>query len=425
MSDLYLLLENKISQWRKQLADLLENHADNVVSNVTLQQVLQGMRGANAMLCDTSSVDPQKGLLIRGIPLLELKNRIPEEVFFLLLTGKLPDPNPLALLQKELQARSLIPDFVWQLIESLANDTPLMTALSMAVLAMQKDSQFRKSFEQGMKKEDYWRSTLEDSLDLVAKLPGIAAGIYRMKVKGEKPITENPFTDFAGNFVHQLGLENHQEMAQLIRLLLISQCDHEGGNVCNLTCQIVNSVLSDPYYAYSAGIQGLAGPLHGLANQHIVRLILQIRDDFGGVPNDQEITGLVWDRLNQRQIIPGFGHAVLRDRDPRFEMLHEFGSTHCHGDDVFEIADKFYRIVPDILKKQGKVKMPYPNIDAISGPLLHHFGITNLEFYTVLFAVSFSLGMCAQMVVNRALMMPIFRPRSVTTEQLKQFAKHE
>jgi citrate synthase len=187
----------------------------------------------------------------------------------------------------------------------------------------------------------------------------------------------------------------------------------------------VGSALSDPYYAVSAGMNGLAGPLHGLANQGCLGFVLEMLEKFKGVPTDEQLRQYCWDRLKSGHVIPGYGHAVLRITDPRFTAFHDFGARVCANDDIFKMVDAIFRIVPGVLREQGKAKDPWPNVDAISGSLLYHFGLTEFDYYTVLFGVSRALGMCSQLVINRAIGTPITRPKSVSTEWLRSQSNSE
>lgn len=413
-------LESQIPALREDLRALAKAQGAAVVSEVTINQVLGGMRGVKGMLCDTSVVDPDKGLIVRGIPIGKLADRIPEEIFYLLLTGELPDADALADLQSELKKRSAVPSYVWDVLKAMPKDSHPMAMFDTAILVMERESVFRRRYAEGMHKDEYWEAALEDSLDLIAKLPAVAAGIYRMHFGKGAPIASDPKLDWGGDFAHMLGLPDPTgQFANLIRLYLTLHCDHEGGNVSAFTCHTVGSALSDPYYAVSAGLNGLAGPLHGLANQECLHFVLEMRTKFKGVPSDKDLRDFAWHTLNEGHVVPGYGHAVLRVTDPRFTAFHEFGARVCPDEEIFRIVDAIFRLVPDVLREQGKAKDPWPNVDAISGSLLYHFGLTEFDFYTVLFGVSRALGMCSQLIINRAIGTPITRPKSVSTEWLK------
>jgi citrate synthase len=419
-----LALKEKLAQQipglREEPHQLIKRHGDAVISEVTIAQVFGGMRGIKGLVCDTSVVDPDKGLYVRGIPIGELAHCLPEEIFYLLCTGELPDSEPLASLQQDLRKRAQIPAYVWDVLQAMPTDSHPMTMFNTAILVMERDSVFRRRYAEGMRKEEFWEAALEDSLQMLAKLPAIAAGIYRMHAHKGSPVASDPGLDWGADYAHMLGLPDPEgNLAQLIRLYLTLHCDHEGGNVSAFTCHTVGSALSDPYYAVSAGLNGLAGPLHGLANQECLQFVLGVRKRFDGVPTDEQLREYAWNTLKEGHVIPGYGHAVLRITDPRFTAFHQFGEQVCAQDEMFRIVDRVFAIVPEILREQGKAKDPWPNVDAISGALLYHFGLTEFDYYTVLFGVSRALGMCAQLIINRALGTPITRPKSVSTDWIK------
>jgi citrate synthase len=414
-------LAGQIPGLREEIRNLVKQHGDKVISDVTIAQAYGGMRGVKAMICDTSFVDPEKGLFVRGTAIGDLADRIPEEIYWLLLTGELPNRTELASLQADLNDLSEVPKYVWQVLGSMAEDSHPMAMFNTAILAMERESDFRKRYRAGMKKEEYWDAALDDSLRLIAILPRIAAAVYRLRFEKGDRIPPNPDVDWAGNYAIMLGIPDPTgEFQNLMRLYLTLHCDHEGGNVSANTCHTVGSALSDPFYAVSAGLNGLAGPLHGLANQECLRFVLAIQQEFNGVPTDEQLIDYAWQRLNSGRVIPGYGHAVLRATDPRFTAFHAFGKRVCPDDEIFQIVDRLFAVIPDVLKEQGKAKNPYPNVDAGSGALLHHFGLREFDYYTVLFGVSRALGMSAQLVINRALGTPITRPKSVQTSWIKE-----
>jgi len=402
---------------RERVHNIVAEHGTAVVSEVMVSQVFGGMRGVKGLVCDTSVVEPDKGLVVRGVPIGELKNCLPEEIFYLLCTGELPDAEALASLQHELRVRAEVPSYVWDVLKAMPSDTHSMAMFSTAILAMERESVFRKKYTQGLHKTDYWEPILEDALRLIATLPAIAAGIYRIHTRKGDPLPPHPSLDWGANYAAMLGVPDPEgKFRDLIRLYMTLHCDHEGGNVSAFTCHTVGSALSDPFYAVSAGMNGLAGPLHGLANQECLHFVLDIRKRYNGVPTDEQLRDFVLETLNDGRVIPGYGHAVLRVTDPRFTAFHEFGKRVCADDEIFQIVDRLFHITPGVLKEQGKVKDPWPNVDAGSGSLLYLFGLTEFDYYTVLFGVSRALGMCSQLVLNRLLGMPITRPKSVSTD---------
>jgi citrate synthase len=422
MATLQEKLAEIIPGYRDEVKNLVTNYADKVVSNVTLRQAYGGMRGVVGLVCDTSVVSPDKGLIIRGIPVSELTDKLPEEIFYLLLTGELPDKDALKALQDDFKKHSKVPGYVWDVVKGMGKDAHPMAMLSAAILALEKESAFRKRYTEGMKKTEYWEPAVQDGIQLIAKLPTIAAGIYRIKYNKGDLIPSNPQLDWGADFAYMMGIDDPKgDFAELMRLYMTLHSDHEGGNVSAFTGHVVASALSDIYYAISAALNGLAGPLHGLANQECLNFVLGILDKHKGAPNDEQLKEYCWDTLNSGQVIPGYGHAVLRTPDPRFVAFVDFGRKYCADDPVFQIVDRLYAIVPDILKEQGKAKNPWPNVDAGSGSLLYHYGVKEFEFYTVFFGVSRAMGISSQIILNRALGTAITRPKSQSTKWMKDF----
>jgi citrate synthase len=421
MSIIFEKLSKNINEWRDEAKKINETGGDKKLSEVTISQAYGGMRGVRALICDTSRVPQDEGLIIRGIHLKKLFNKTPEEIFFLLLSGELPSKSELENFKNEIKKRKNVPHYVWDVLRAMPEDSHPMTMLNTAILVLQKESAFAKEYDRGIRKEEFWKSTLEDALNIVAKMPAIAAAVYRIKFKKGDLISPDPDMDLSSDYVHMLGIEGQskEELTELIRLYLVAHCDHEGGNVSAFATQTINSALSDLYYSLSGGFNGLAGPLHGLANQETLRWVLDLMKKFDGTPSKEQIKEFVWETLEAGKVVSGYGHAVLRVTDPRFEGFLEFGKKHFPDDPVFLTVSRLYDVVPDELKKVEKIKNPWPNVDAVSGSILYHYGIKEFSYYTVMFAVSRSLGLTAQAVVNRAMLNPLIRPKSVTTEDLK------
>ena len=421
MSLLKQELRIQIPSVQNEIKQLIVEKGDQKISDVTVAQAFSGLRGIKAFVCDTSSVSAEKGLIIRGILLLDITHILPEEVFFLLLTGRLPNEDELADLKKDFSSHLEVSNYVWNVISEMPDDAHPMTLFNIGILAMQGESVFRKKYDEGMPKTEFWEAILEDGIRLLAKLPTLGAGIYRMRFNKGDRIPPDSTQDWAGNFVHMIGLPDETgDFHKLMQLYFMLHCDHEGGNVSAFASHTVASALSDPYYAVSAGLNGLAGPLHGLANQECLKFVLSVRDEFDGVPSEDELKQYCWDRLNNGRVIPGYGHAVLRCPDPRFTAFIKFGQEHIKDDEVFSIVDRLFNVVPGVLKEHGKAKNPWPNVDAASGSLLYYYGLREFNFYTVLFSISRTMGMISQMVWERALGIPITRPKSVTTDWIRQ-----
>jgi citrate synthase len=403
------------------------------VSTVNVGQVIGGARGIISMLWDTSLLDKFEGIRFRGFSIPELREKLPkapggteplpEGIFYLLLVGEIPTAAEVSDLTKEWQKRSVLPQYLIDTMNAVPKDTHPMTQFSLAILQLQRESVFAQKYKEKMPKTQYWDAMFEDVMNLTAKLPNIAAYIFRRTYFDGKHIAPDPKLDWGGNLAHMLGVSDDPAFKELMRLYLCIHSDHEGGNVSAHTTHLVGSALSDAYYSLSAGMNGLAGPLHGLANQEVLAWIMDLMKELGGVPTKEQLEKYMWDTLNSGRVIPGYGHAVLRKTDPRYIAQREFALKHMPNDDLFKIVSLVYETAPDVLTKQGKTKNPWPNVDAHSGVLLYHYGANQFDFYTVFFGVSRALGVLAQLVWDRALGLPIERPKSVTTEWLEDFIK--
>ncbi len=403
------------------------------VSKVDVGQIVGGARDIISMLWDTSLLDKFEGIRFRGFSIPELREKLPkapggteplpEGIFYLLLIGDVPTAADVAEITEEWQKRSVLPQYLIDTMNAVPKDTHPMTQFSLAILQLQKESVFAQKYKEKMPKTQYWDATYEDVMNLIAKLPNIAAYIFRRTYMGGKHIAPDPKLDWGGNLAHMLGVSSDPAFTELMRLYLCIHSDHEGGNVSAHTTHLVGSALSDAYYSLSAGMNGLAGPLHGLANQEVLIWIMDLMKELGGVPTKEQMEKFMWDTLNGGRVIPGYGHAVLRKTDPRYMAQREFALKHMPEDDLFKIVSLVYEVAPDVLTKHGKTKNPWPNVDAHSGVLLYHYGVNQFDFYTVFFGVSRALGVLAQLIWDRALGLPIERPKSVTTEWLENFIK--
>lgn len=424
----------KADELNTEVKDLLKNHGTKKIDEgVTIAQAYQGMRGITGLVTETSLLDANEGIRFRGYSIPELREQLPKAVngaeplpeglFYLMLIGELPTEADVQNISSVLGRRSHVPNHVFDAIEALPISTHPMTMFTVAVMALQTESVFAKAYADGMNKKDYWSYMYEDALNLIARLPRVAAYIYRRKYKNGDHIQPDGMMDWAGNFAHMLGYED-EGFKELMRLYMVIHADHEGGNVSAHTTHLVGSSLSDAYLSFAAGMNGLAGPLHGLANQEVIKWILSMREELGGgVPTKEQITAYVKKTLADGKVVPGYGHAVLRKTDPRFTAQMEFAKNHIPDDELVKIVWMVYETVPPILQDLGKVKNPWPNVDAHSGALLLHYGLVEYEFYTVLFGVSRALGVLASLCWDRALGLSLERPKSVTSEWMKLFVE--
>ncbi|HSO14085.1 MAG TPA: citrate (Si)-synthase [Anaerolineales bacterium] len=432
-----MILHEKVSAqlpgWRERMKSLARDHADVAVDHVTVGQIVGGMRDIKSLLTDVSFVDPAEGIRFRGLSIPETLSALPKArggkmplvggLYYLLMIGEVPTKEQAMEVEAEWAQRAELPEYVYKMLKTMPKDTHPMILFTQSVMAMARDSAFTRKYHEGMKKDSYWEPALEDSMNLTAKLPMLAAFIYRYKYFNERKILKyNPRQDYGTNFARMMKISDKKGYAELARLYFILHSDHESGNVSAHATHLVGSSLADIYFAFAAGLSGLSGPLHGLANQECLGWLLDVHKQFGGVPSRDDLYKFAWDTLNSGKVIPGYGHAVLRVPDPRFTAQMEFAKKHFPQDDLVRLADMVFDVVPTVLKEQGKAKNPAPNVDAISGTLQYYYGVREFDFYTVLFGVGRALGVTANYVWARALGQPIERPKSLTTKMLEDIA---
>lgn len=420
----------------KEFKSFVKANGDMVVGEVSLRQLAGGIRGVKSLITETSQLDAYEGIRFRGYSIPELKKLLPkaeggteplpEGIFYLMLLNEIPTQADVALVSLEWKKRSNVPKHVFEMLDNLPTDTHPMTQFSMAILSMQTESVFAKAYAEGMNKRDYWSATYEDVMNLIAKLPRVAAYIYRRSFFNGQHIEPDTSLDWAANFAHMMGVQD-PEFKSLMRLYLTIHADHEGGNASAHSTHLVGSTLSDAYYALSAGINALAGPLHGLANQEVIRWVLKMREEIGTPsPSQAQIETYIRKTLAEGRVIPGYGHPVLRIADPRFTVQMEFAKAHFPDDEICKVVWDIFEVAPKVLGEKIKIKSPYPNVDAHSGATLMHYGVDQYNFYTVLFGVSRALGVLASLCWSRALGFAIERPKSVTIDWVKDYVqKHQ
>jgi len=422
-------LEPKIKEARERAERIYKEHREFKLGEYKVKHVYNGLRELDLLISDLSFVDPHEGLKIRGYPIKEVIDFLPRAcgnemplaggLYYLLLVGEKPTLEDALDIEEEWRHQCDLPYHVADMLRAMPKDTHPMTMFSQAILALQSRSEFARRYNNELKRENYWRPTLTDSLSLTAKAPAIAAAIYNIKYHNRPLIPPSQKADWSANFAYMIDKDWDDHYKDLSRLFFIIHADQGTGNVSAHAGILVNSALSDVYFSCSAAINGLAGPLHGRANQDCLAWLLSIRDIYGENPTEAQIEEFMWETLNKGKVIPGYGHPVLRNIDPRFEVQYEFGKKYFADDELFQLAEKVFHVAPRVLKEHGKARNPWPNIDAISGTLLYHCGIKEYDFYTVLFGVGRLLGLTANLVWLRALSSPLERPQSITTDMLE------
>ncbi|NWH95457.1 CISY protein, partial [Aegithalos caudatus] len=214
-------------------------------------QVYGGMRGMKGLIYETSVLDPDE---VGPCPVPVIPSH--------------PGASPqVTWLSREWAKRAALPSHVVTMLDNFPTNLHPMSQLSAAVTALNSESKFARAYAEGIHRAKYWEFVYEDAMDLIAKLPCVAAKIYRNLYREGSGIGAiDPNLDWSHNFTNMLGYTDPQ-FIELMRLYLTIHSDHEGGNVSAHTSHLVGSALSDPYLAFAAAMNGLAGPLHGLANQ--------------------------------------------------------------------------------------------------------------------------------------------------------------
>ncbi|CAH0388982.1 unnamed protein product [Bemisia tabaci] len=427
-TDLKHVLAQKIPKEQERIKAFRKEHGNTKVGEVTVDMIYGGMRGIKGLVCETSVLDADEGIRFRGYSIPECQKilpkaaggaePLPEGLFWLLVTGEVPTDAQVAALSKEWAKRAELPAHVASLLNNFPSTLHPMSQFSCAVTALNTESKFLKAYTAGVHKAKYWEYVYEDSLDLIAKIPVVAATIYNNQFRNSKSLAPiDPNSDWSANFSKMLGFTDPQ-FIELMRLYLTIHSDHEGGNVSAHTVHLVGSALSDPYLSFAAGLNGLAGPLHGLANQEVLNWLNKLASEIGVDASEDQIKEYVWKTLKSGQVVPGYGHAVLRKTDPRYTCQREFALKHLPNDPLFKLVSNVFKVVPNILLETGKVKNPWPNVDAHSGVLLQYYNLKETNYYTVLFGVSRALGVLASLIWSRALGLPLERPKSMSTDGL-------
>eukprot|EP00371_Babesia_bovis_P001563 XP_001610210.1 citrate synthase [Babesia bovis T2Bo] len=429
------LLEVKLAQ----IAELRTKFGQTKIGEITISQVLGGMRDMVGMNCETSHLDANTGITYRGLTIPQILEHLPgltpgnncpytESVLWLLLTGQVPTEEEALMLSKELARRARLPHYVYKVIDKLPIYSHPMTQYVAAITALQTESVFRKAYsEKTYRRDTAWKVVLEDALNLIAQNPLIVGYIYRrtfvdnMITDGQGMIYD-PDMDYAANVAKLIGIDT-PEFHDMMRLYIAVHADHEGGNVSAHSALLIGSALSDPYFCFAGALTGLSGPLHGLANQECLSWINKLVEELKGNITLETVTKFAQDTLKKGQVIPGYGHAVLRVEDPRHTAFVNFAHKHFPDDPLVKVLDICLKAIPPVLEATGKVKSPHPNVDCSTGILLSHFGISHPDMFTVFFGISRAIGIMSQLVWSRALRMPIERPKSHTVEKLLEMCK--
>lgn len=376
-----------------------------VLFEITESKLDTGLRGFPVGTCKTSRVDPNEGVSYVGYPIKELYTLEPEAVIHLLLHKELPDDDQLAAFKADLKSREGIPSSVLHGLKGLPREGHPMEWLMSGLLLLGMST-----------KTGDWQ---EDALNLVARAPELVAAVFRVRSGWGDPIAPDPSKSLVDNFVHMLGVPggDADRLSEVLRAFYVLHMDHGGGNLSTFTGKAVASGHADLYASLTAAMAALYGPLHGRANQDCLNFVRKVGSD-----DADKVEAFVRDALANKQKIYGFGHAVLRAEDPRATIQYSVGERICPDDPLFRTALTLREVAVKVLKEHPKISNPYPNVDAVSGTLLNAVGLTDSNYYTVLFGLSRMTGIAAQIIDERVRFRggrgaPIYRPKFVARDQ--------
>ncbi len=359
--------------------------SDNkVLFEITENHLNTGLRGFPVGTVRTSAVDPYDGVSYVGYPIKDLAYLDPEAVVYLLFHKDLPTDAQLADFKADLASRAEVDPQVLEMLGRLPKSGHPMEWLITGLILL------------GMTgRTGDWR---EDALNLIARSSTLVANIFRLRSGWGEPLPSKPELGLVENMVNQMGVPgaDPDRLRRLLRTFYVLHMDHGGGNLSTFTGKAVASGHADVYSSLAAAMAGLYGPLHGRANQECLNFVRTV-----GSTDPAEIEKFVRDTLANGGKIFGFGHSVLRAEDPRAYIQYELGQKLCGDDDLFKTALAMRTVAVKVLKENPKISNPYPNVDAVSGTLLNAVGLTDSDFYTVLFGFSRIAGIAAQIVDER------------------------
>ncbi len=378
-----------------------------ILFKITRELLDTGLRGFPVGTCPNSHVDPVKGLFYGGYAIAELAEKEAEAVMYLLLHNDLPDAAQLVAFKRDVIVNSKLNPGVIEHLRSLPKSGHPMKWLLAAINVM------------GMYERtgDY----AKDYLNVLAKLPEAVAAIFRIRAGWGEPIASKPELGWIENFVHMLDAPGATpELVHLMKVFAILHFDHGGGNLSTFVGKAIASGHEDMYGSLVGAMAALAGPLHGMANEECLRFLRDISKDIKDPSDEKAVYAYVENLLAKGGVLYGFGHAVLRVEDPRAAVEYALGEKIAAKDPIFRLAVTLRKVGSEILLKKGKAADPYPNVDAVSGSLLSACGLTDENYYTVLFGLSRCVGIAGQIVWERTKArggkgIPIVRPSYIYT----------
>jgi citrate synthase len=333
-------------------------------------------------------IDGDRGILrYRGYPIEQLaENCRFLEVAYLILNGELPTAEQLKQFEAAVAAELAVPENIKKIIEGFRYDAHPMAVLASTLAAL-------STFYPEAKKVRDPENRRRQIIRLIAKVPTLAAYAYRYS-RGLPYVAPDPTLSYAGNFMNMLwkGLEAKYEpnpvLERALDVLFILHADHEQNCSAN-AMRSVGSSEADPYVSAAAATAALFGPLHGGANEQVLKML----DEIGSLEN---IPAYIEGVKNRKRLLMGFGHRIYKNYDPRARIIKQT------ADAVFQVTGRNPKL--DIALELERIALSdeyfisrklYPNVDFYSGIIYQALGFQP-EIFTVLFAIPRMTGWCAQ-----------------------------
>lgn len=359
---------------------------DDVLFVIRKEHLETGLRGFPVGYCTTSSVDSQKGLFYAGLPLSDLVTWTPEQVIYLLYAKKVGSQQDVERFTDDLRSRASLDKRTVAYIEGLPREGDPMKLFIMALLAA--GFNMRKDYR-------------EDALDLIAKVPSIAAAVINTH-GGFGKTTFRSDLGYIENFAAMLRIPKaHPQLGEVLSLFNILHYDHGGGNLSAFVGKAVASGLEDMYGSIAAAMLALSGPRHGRANEECLHFVQDVLKEVNNAPTPLNVEQVLRHKLAKGELLFGFGHAVLRVEDPRATIQYALAEKIAPDSPLVKTALALRTAGPIVLKENPKISNPYPNVDAISGTLLTTVNFPYPAYYPVLFGLARTVGISIQIIYER------------------------
>ena len=375
-----------------------------ILFEVTDDSLETGLRGVPVGYCVTSRVDPYHGLFYHEIPVKDLAMVNPERVIYLLMQRKIDDEREYQIFCQKMKERSKVDPKVREYICKLPKEMSPMELLMSALTIL-------GAFESEKKYP-------EDCFNVIAKLPEVVATIINHHAGwGETP-KSNPELGYMENFVHMLNVPGHfdsKKLLEIFKVFNILHYDHGGGNLSVFVGKSVASSLQNMFGALAASMSALAGSRHGGANQDSLLFLEKLSKKLGDNPTGESVEKVIRELLANKEVLYGFGHAVLHVEDPRATLLYQLCQKYFPDHPLVKLAVLVRERGIKVLHENEKIRDPFPNVDAISGVALAAAGFDYPQYFPVLFGLSRCVGIAVQIVYERCEAhqgkgLPIVRP---------------